>query len=217
MPRSRRARALAFMVAALICAALAAALAARYRSSADARFGPLRPVLVAATELAPGKPLGPKDLSRALTVRRVPSSFAPPGALRRPEEALGQAPGATIPAGAYVLAAQLAVPSAEPAPAPGLGDGDRPLQVGVTGAEALTLGGASPEGTRVDVVVSQQSGLGEEGKTHVAASSIRLLALKGPQAAGEGWTATLAVSEDEALELIEAEAAGRQIRLLPRA
>lgn len=216
MPRSRRARALAFTLAALICALLAAAVASRYRSAADARFGPLQPVLVAAAELPPGQPIGPKDASKALVVRQVPSSFAPPGALRRPEEALGQAPGATIPAGSYVLAAQLAVPSEEPPQAADLGGGDRPLQVTVTGAEALTVGGASPEGTQVDVVVSQQPGLGEEGKTHVAASGTRLLALNGPQAAGDGWTATLAVSEDEALELIEAEAAGRQIRLLPR-
>lgn len=216
MLRSRRARALAFLIAALICAILAATVASRYRSSAATRYGPLRPVLVAATELAAGKAIAPEDASKALVVRRVPSSFAPPGALRRPQQALGQAPGATIPAGAYVLAAQLAVPSAEPPAAPGLGGGKRPVQVAVIGAEALTVGGAAPEGSRVDVVVAQQSGLGNSARTFVAAERVRLLALTGPAEPGEGWRATLAVTREQALELIEAEAASRQIRLLPR-
>jgi Flp pilus assembly protein CpaB len=215
VPRSRRARAIAFTLAALLCAFAAASIAARYRSSAEERYGPLKPVLVATAELPPGQPIGEKDAGRSLAVRRVPASFVPPGALRRPEEAIGQAPGAAVPAGSYVLAAQLSVPT--PAGAgPEIGGGDRPVQVAVTGAEALTVGGASPEGMRVDVVISQQPGLGDKGKTEVEASGVQLLALSAPQEAGEGWNATLAVSEDEALELIDAEAAGRLIRLLPR-
>ena len=46
---------------------------------------------------------------------------------------------------------------------------------------------------------------------------MRLLALQGPAGPGEGWSATLAVTEQQALELIGAESAGREIRLLPRA
>ncbi len=213
---SRRARALAFLGAALACAILAATLAGRYRSSVAAQYGALRPVLVAAAELPAGQPIGPGEARGALEVRRVPAAFAPPGALSHPRDALGQAPAAPIPAGSYVIGAQLAVPAAEAPSAPGVGRGHQPVQLAVTGAEALLVGGASPEGSRVDVVVSQQGGLGERGRTYVAASGARLLALTQPSGPGEGWSATLALTRDEALDLIGAESAARQIRLLPR-
>jgi Flp pilus assembly protein CpaB len=212
---SRRARALAFLAAALACALLAAALAGRYRSSVAAQYGALRPVLVASAELPAGKPIGPAELRTALEVRRVPAAFAPPGALSHPSDALGQAPGAAIPAGSYVIGAQLAVPATEPPVAPGVGRGRQPVQLAVTGAEALLVGGASPEGRRVDVVVSRQGGLGQRGRTYVAASGARLLALARPAEPGVGWSATLALSREEALDLIGAESAARQIRLLP--
>ena len=213
---SRRARAAAFGLAALLCAGLAAKIASSYRSSVEGQYGELQSVVVAASELPAGKPIGPAEAAGALMVRRVPTRFAPPGVLRHPQDALGHAPGATIPSGAYLLAAQLAVPPPEPPPAPGVRAGKRPLQVAVSGAEALLVGGASPEGSRVDVVVAQQSGLGNRGRTYVAADGVRLLALTPPKGPGEGWSAALAVSREEALDLIEAEAGSRQIRLLPR-
>jgi Flp pilus assembly protein CpaB len=212
---SRRARALAFLVAALVCALLAATVAGRYRSRLEARYGPLRPVVVATSELQAGEPIGVERAQAALSVRRVPASFVPPGALTRPADALGQAPGATIPAGSYVLSAQLAVPRAKKAPAPGVGLGLRPVEVSVAGAEALTVGGAAPEGRRVDVVVSRQAGLGRSASAHIAASAVKLLALAAPAEPGEGWSATLAVTEQQALSLIAAQSAGREIRLLP--
>jgi Flp pilus assembly protein CpaB len=173
-------------------------------------------VVVASTELPAGEALGPKQAKGSLIVRRVPDRFVPPGALRRSRDALGRAPGATIPAGSYVLDAQLVVPQAQPAPAPGAGHGRRPVQIGVSGAEALMMGGAAPEGSRVDVVVSQQGGLGSKARTYIAAEGVRLLALSGPGGPGEGWSATLALTRDQALELIGAESAAREIRLLPR-
>jgi Flp pilus assembly protein CpaB len=213
---SRRTRALVFLAAAIACALLAATVAGRYRSRVAAQYGPLRPVVVAAAELPAGHVLGPKQAKGSLTVRRIPSRFAPPGALRNSGDALGRAPGATIPTGSYVLDAQLVVPHASPPPTPGAGRGRRPVQIGVTGAEALTVGGATPEGSRVDVVVSQPGGLGAKARTYVAAEGVRLLALTGPGGPGEGWSATLALTRDEALELIGAESATREIRLLPR-
>jgi Flp pilus assembly protein CpaB len=212
---SRRARALAFLGAALACAILAATLAGRYRSSVAAQYGELRPVLVATSELPAGQPIGPAESRSALEVRRVPAAFAPPGALSHPRDALGRAPGAAIPVGSYVIGAQLAVPVTEPPAPPGVGRGRQPVQLAVSGAEALLVGGASPEGTRVDVVVSQQGGLGQRSRTYVAASGARLLALVRPGGPGESWSATLALLRDEALDLIGAETAGRQIRLLP--
>lgn len=212
---SRRGRALAFLFAALACAALAAALASRYRSGVSAQYGGLRQVVVAAKDLPEGTPITSRAARRSLAVRRVPARFVPPSALRSPEEALGRAPGAPLPAGSYVLAAQLVVPGPAPPEVLGAGRGRRPVQVAIAGAEALTLGG-SPEGGRVDVVVAERPGLGQRGRTYVAAGGVRLLALSSPPGPGEGWSATLALTRPQALELIAAEAGAREIRLLPR-
>lgn len=213
---SRRARALAFLAAAVACAVLAATVAGRYRSSVEGQYGPLRPVVVAAASLEPGRPLGPAEIAERLAVRRVPARFAPAGALRRPRDALGRSPGTTIPAGAYLLSSQLVVPSVRPPSPPSPGRGLHPVQVEVAGAQALVVGAVDPAGSRVDVVVAQRSGLGRRARTYVAAEAVRLLELRPPQGAGEGWSATLAVSREHALGLIGAEAAGREIRLLPR-
>lgn len=212
---SRRSRALAFLIAALFCAGLAAAVAGRYRSGVEAQYGGLRPVVVAVADLEAGRPIAPADARRVLALRRIPARFAPSGALRRPAEALGRAPAAPVPAGSYLLAAQLVVPGARAKPAPIAGEGRRPVQIAIRGAEALTLGGASPEGSRVDVVVAERAGLGRRGRTYVAAAGVRVLALTAPPGPGEGWSATLALTRDQALELIGAETGAREIRLLP--
>jgi len=211
---SRRTRAFLFLVAALVCALLAAMVAGRYRSRVEARYGPLRPVVVSIAELPAGEPIAPERVASALAVRRVPASFVPPGALAHPADAVGRAPGAVIPSGSYVLDAQLAVPRADVPRAPGVGQGLRPVEVAVAGAQALTVSG-SPEGSRVDVVVSRQAGLGRSASARIAATGVKLLALQSPAGPGEGWSATLAVTEQQALTLIGAQSAGREIRLLP--
>ena len=100
---------------------------------------------------------------------------------------------------------------------PGRSRSDRgTVQVTVAGAQALTVGGSPPAGTRVDVVVARQAGLGSGASAHVAATAVKLLALESPAGPGEAWSATLAVSEQQALSLIGAQRAGREIRLLPR-
>jgi Flp pilus assembly protein CpaB len=213
---SRRARALLFLLAALVCAALAATVAGRYRSRIESRYGPLRPVVVATAELPAGEPIGVQRVGADLSVRRVPATFVPPGALTHPADALGRAPGATVPAGSYVLGAQLALPRTDAPRAPGVGEGLRPVEVAVAGAQALTVGESIPEGKRVDVVVSRQAGLGRSARAYIAATAVRLLALQGPGGPGESWSATLAVTEQQALSLIGAQSAGREIRLLPR-
>jgi Flp pilus assembly protein CpaB len=212
----RRARALAFLAAALICAILAATVAGRYRSRVEARYGPLRPVVVASAELPAGQPIDVARARSALSVRRVPTSFVPPGALARPDDALGRAPGATIPAGSYVLGVQLALPTPKRVRSPKMGQGLRPVEVNVTGAQALTVEGEPPEGARVDVVVARQAGLGNSARAYIAAIGVRLLALSSPAGPGEPWSATLAVTEQQALSLIGAQSAGREVRLLPR-
>jgi Flp pilus assembly protein CpaB len=213
---SRRTRALLFLVAALVCALLATMVAGRYRSRVEARYGPLRPVVVSTAELPAGEPIAPERVASALAVRRVPASFVPPGALVHPADALGRSPAAVIPSGSYVLDAQLAVPGADEPRPTGVDRGLRPVEVAVAGAAALTVSGP-PEGRRVDVVVSRQAGLGRSASARIAATGVKLLALQSPAGPGEGWSATLAVTEQQALSLIGAQSAGREIRLLPRA
>lgn len=220
---SRRARAVALFAAALACAVLAAAIANGYRSRASSQFGELRPVVVASKDLVAGRVLAPHAVERSLEIRRVPVSFVPPGTLMSPEEAVGRAPVAAVPAGSYVLTAQLQIPAPPGSQTPDAGEGRSPVQIAVTGAEALAAGGAAPEGSRVDVVVTEEPKSGSRGQTYVAASGVKLLALEsgGTTDTGEGpgpapgWTATLAVTRQQALDLISAENFARQVRLLP--
>src|ERR687892_2308110 len=109
---SRRARAVAFLVVAVACAAVAASIADGYGASVAGQFGELRPVVVTGAELPPKDPVGPGDLRR-LEVRRVPARFVPPDALASPDEAVGRAPATLVPAGSYLLASQLRAPRAE--------------------------------------------------------------------------------------------------------
>jgi Flp pilus assembly protein CpaB len=219
----RRARAIVLFAAAAACAVLAAAIADGYRSRASNQFGELGPVVVAAKELAAGRVLSPRAAERALETRRVPARFIPPGALESPEAAIGRVPASTVPAGAYLLDAQLQVPPPPGSATPKAGEGKSPVQIAVTGAEALAAGGAV-EGSRVDVVVTEEPKTGSHGDTYVAASGVKLLALESGGATAEGaeapgpapgWTATLAVTRSQALDLISAENFARQVRLLP--
>jgi Flp pilus assembly protein CpaB len=217
---SRRARAAVFLFLALLCAAAAAALASGYRASVAQSFGPLRKVVVARNGLAAGQPIGPADISRALQVRRVPARFVPSGAIALPDQALGREPAAPIPAGSYVLAAQLREQSADRRPTSrSLAAGRRPVEITVSGGEALLALGGSPGGARVDVVVTTEPTGTGPGRTYMAASAVRLLELtrQAPEGPGPspGWSATLALTRGQALRLIEAESFARSVRLLP--
>src|SRR4051794_12494226 len=81
---SRRARALAFLSAALIAAAAAAAIANGYGDSVVRGYGELRPVLVASSDLPAGKAIDPAAAAEKLEVRRVPPRLAPPRDLAAP-------------------------------------------------------------------------------------------------------------------------------------
>ena len=224
---SRRARAIAFACAALVCAGMAAAVAGGYRADLESQLGPLRPAVVARARLPGRQALRPPDVSRLLEVRRIPERFAPPGAVTSPEQAIGREPRAAIPAGAYVLAGQLRVPPARGGnESPRLGAGRHPVEIAVSGAEALAATGDEAQGSRVDVVVTTEPGPGGgSGRTYVAAEGVELLALDqsgpgtGDALPGPGsatWTATLALRRQQALRLIQAENFARQVRLIPR-
>lgn len=215
---SRRGRALAFVLAALIAAVAAAAIADGYGASVARGYGELRPVVVVDADLASGKAIDPRRAAE-LEVRRVPLRFVPPGALESPTEAIGLVPAAAISAGSYLLASQLRAPRTDTPAGSGLGSGRHPVEIAVSGAEALLVAGAQPLGERVDVVVTTEpSGLGP-GRTYVAAAAVPLLALGrgGSGVAAEGLAAaTLALTRRQALRLIAAESFARRVTLLPR-
>ena len=213
---SRRARAIAFAAAALLAAIAAGTIADGYGDSVARGYGALRPVVVAAAQLRAGRPLDPTAAETDLEVRRVPGRFVPAGALRDPAEALGLAPAAAIPAGAYLLAAQLRPPRSD-VPGPALASGRRPVQIAVTGAEALAVDGADPVGSRVDVVVTAEPPDGGAGHTYVAAADVPLLGLgAGPEGDVAGAAeATLGLTRAQALRLIAAESFARQVTVMP--
>jgi Flp pilus assembly protein CpaB len=213
---SRRARAVAFGVAALVAAIAAGAIADGYGDSVARGYGALRPVVVASAQLPAGKALLPSMTEADLEVRQVPARFVPVGALRNPAEALGLEPVAAIPSGAYLLAAQLRQPHSD-RPGPALAAGRRPVQIAVTGAEALAVGGGDPIGSRVDVVVTAEPTDGGAGRTYVAAADVPLLGLgAGPEGDVAGAAeATLGLTRRQALHLIAAESFARQVTVIP--
>jgi Flp pilus assembly protein CpaB len=207
-----------FLLLALIAAVLAAAIADGYGSSVARGYGPLRPVVVATRSVPADKPLDPGEVSRALEQRRVPARFVPSGALEIPQDALGLVPVAAIPAGSYLLAGQLRPPRPRDPAAPALGDRRRPVEINVSGAEALLAAGATSRGAKVDVVVTTEPSGAGLGRTYVAAAGVPLLAL-GPGADGPGpggaSAATLGLTKRQALRLIAAESFARKLTLLP--
>jgi Flp pilus assembly protein CpaB len=214
----RRGRAFGFLLAALLAAALAAAIADGYGARVARGYGELRPVVVVDAGMRAGAPIGPRQAA-ALELRRVPARFVPPGALFDPAEAIGLEPSGAIPAGSYLLASQLRPPRSGPAGALGLPRGRHPVEIAVSGAEALLVAGAQPAGRRVDVVVTAEPTGSDRGRTYVAAAAVPLLALApGPGGAtGEGIAAaTLGLTRSQALRLIAAESFARRVTLLPR-
>jgi Flp pilus assembly protein CpaB len=214
---SRRARAIAFAVGALVAAVAAGAIADGYGDSVARGYGALRPVVVVAAQLPPGKALAPAATEKELEVRQVPARFVPAGALRDPAEALGLAPAALIPSGAYLLAAQLRPPHPDVS-GPRLGADRRPVQIVVSGAEALAVDGGDPVGARVDVVITTEPREGGAGHTYVAAAGVPLLGLgAGPEGEAAGTAeATLGLTRTQALRLIAAESFARQVTVMPQ-
>jgi Flp pilus assembly protein CpaB len=220
---SRRRRAIAFGLLALLCAGLAAAVAGGYGRSVSEQLGELRAVVVAAEDLPAGRPLTPRRARASLELRRVPERFAPPGALASPAEAVGREPAARIEAGAYVLASQLELPRRREQRGPRLAAGTSPVEIQVSGAGGLAAAGG--EGTPVDVIVTSEPGAGDAGRTYVAAEGVELLSLveagerEADPTLGGGaiatYVATLALSRPQALRLIEAENFAREVRLIP--
>jgi pilus assembly protein CpaB len=201
-----------------VAAALAAAVADSYGSRVARGYGPLRPVVVATRSLPGGKPLKPAAVSSALEVRRVPIRFVPAGALHASPEAIGLVPTADLSAGSYLVATQLRPPTQGDPATSLVGPRRRPVEISVSGAEALLSAGTPDRQVKVDVVVTSEAGAGGQGRTYVAAAAVPLLTL-GPGADGPGpggtASATLALTKRQALRLIDAESFARKLTILP--
>jgi hypothetical protein len=144
--------------------------------------------------------------------------FVPAGALRDPREALGLAPTVELDPGSYLVTGQLQPPADVTGPAAPIGSARRPVEIAVSGAEALLATGAAEPGAKVDVVVTTEPTASGSGRTYVAAAAVPLLAL-GPGADGPGpggtAAATVALTKRQALRLIAAESFARKLTLLP--
>lgn len=212
----RRARAAVLFVMALIAAAAAAVIADGYGAGAARSYGPLRPVVVLESGLPAGRRIGPREVGSALAVRRVPERFAPSGALASPAEALGLTARAALPAGSYLLAAQLGPPRRRGPVGVPLPLGRRPVEIAVSGAGALLAAGLAPRGAKVDVIVTSEPAGAGPGRTYVAAADVPLLALRpGPEGPTGPAAATLALTRRQALRLIAAESFARKLTVLP--
>lgn len=215
---SRRARALAFLLLALLAATAAAAIADGYGSSVMRGYGPLRSVVVLGAKLPTGKPLGPAQIAEALTVRRVPERFVPPDALIDPAEALGLVATSALPVGSYLQATQLSASRPGGNDVHALARDRRPVEIAVSGAGALLAAGPAPAGAKVDVVVTSEPQGSGPGRTYVAAAGVPLLALRSEaDGAGGVAAATLGLTRREALRLIAAESFARKVTVLPGA
>jgi Flp pilus assembly protein CpaB len=212
---SRRGRAVAFLAAAGLAAIAAAAIADGYGESVARGYGELRPVVVAREDLHEGETMDAGVAAEGLEVRKVPVRFVPPAALADPGEAVGLVVAASVPAGSYLLAAQLRPPHGRPM-ASGLRRGRRAVEITVGGAGALSTFGVQPVGSKVDVVVTSEPDGSGNGRTYVAAAAVPLLALG---AGGEGdpgeANVTLGLSREQALRLLAAESFARRITVIP--
>jgi Flp pilus assembly protein CpaB len=215
---SRRARAFAFLLLALLAATAAATIADGYGASVTRGFGPLRPVVVLEAKLPAGKPIGPVQIAEALAIRRVPERFVPPDALVDPAEALGLLATTVLPVGSYLQATQLSAPRSGGGNTRALARDRRPVEITVSGAGALLAAGPAPRSAKVDVVVTSEPGGPGPGRTYVAAAGVPLLALR-PEAEGAGGVAaaTLGLTRRQALRLIAAESFARKVTVLPGA
>ena len=214
---SRRFRAGAFATGALVCSLLAAA--AGGRDPADAiDSGELRDVAVTTEELRRGQRIGASTVRDSFSGARVPARFVPPDALAGAAGAVGSRLAIDLPSGSYLTASALR--TGDPvsgAPRPGAGPaGTTPVDVTVVSAAGLAAA-AGPD-VRVDVVVAGALAPGPGGgRVRVVARRVPLLALEQVEAepgTGERWSATLALTRPQALDVIRAESLGRTVRLL---
>lgn len=210
MSRRRRAAVLAGLALAL--AGLAASDVSRQQDALRRRLGRPVAVLVARRAIRAGEPLA----ASALAVRAVPSTYAPAGAYARPDTVLGLRAAADLPRGAYLAPGAVRAPTAtRVASAPVAGRGERIVDVVASAAP-----GQVAAGDRVDLVAVRGThatlALQDALVTTVASAPADEGAGASGTSAGARVEASLLVSVEQALALSGAQAAARELRLLPR-
>jgi pilus assembly protein CpaB len=207
----RRRRGLLLICVSLATGGLAASQVHEHERQAAEELGPSVDVMVAARDLRTGS----RIRRAALALRRVPARFVPPGALGSPADVLGARTSAPVPAGGYLTAELFqAGDGAERDGA--LRRGERAVTIEVAGGAATA---ALAAGTRVDVLVSSETGAGG-GRTTMALAGAELLhvADSGRYKTGSDKAAALAtlrVSLRQAIYLTAADNFATEIRLLP--
>lgn len=202
---------------ALTSGGLAASEVSNRTAEIEERVGPMVPVVTARTAIEPGTKLS----ADKLTVVQVPARYAPPDSLSDPTQANGLVTGGALEPGAYVTGSAFAAGPDEEQPGNGLARGERAIELKVAGADAL--GDLAGPGSRVDVLITTESG-DNAGRTALALEDVEVLALSagdgggvGPDAETSTATATLRVTLKQAVYLTSAQNFAREIRLLPRA
>jgi pilus assembly protein CpaB len=197
---------------ALASGGLAASQVRERERSVAAQLGPAVPVLVAVRDLRAGARVSPG----AVALRRVPARFVPPDALASSAGVVGLRPAAPVAAGGYLTAGLFERSNDGHRGGGDVGRGERAVTVEVSGAVGLAVG------SRVDVLVSTESGAGG-GRTLMALAGAELLRLApssgpadGAGAVGPTALATLRVSVRQAVYLTAADNFAREVRLLAR-
>jgi pilus assembly protein CpaB len=212
---TRRRRAAALLGLALLLGVLAASDVAGREAALRRQLGPTVAVVVVRTPLRAGERIA----RAALAVREVPERYAPPGALRDPQAAVGQRAAVAIAERTDLAASLLAVPEAAAPRGPVLRRGERALDLVAVGAADAVVAGA-----HVDVVVTYDGRAGAPGPTRLAQADVEVLGARAPPTADAPESAgglprlvaTLRVTVGQAVALTAAAAAARQVRLLPR-
>jgi pilus assembly protein CpaB len=197
--RGRRALLLAGL--ALLLGTLAASDVGGRERDLKRSLEPLVDVVVARGEIKAGAAIGRGQL----TVRRVPSRFAPAVAIDDPTAVVGTRAGVTIAAGSDVTPAQLRAEGE----GPDLRPGERVVDIVAAGSARLIV-----PGTRVDVLVTK-----ERGGTTLALEDAEVLSSRSVTAEDGSPTkvaAGLRVTVRQAVYLTAAQSFAREIRLLPR-
>ena len=216
---SRRARALALLGMAAVCAGLAASIVNGYARDVRAQVGPLTPVLVARTQVPKGKRFTPANISRYLTARRVPVHFVPPRSYRFASDVVGLQSLTPIPSGSYLSEGQLVDGSDHRVSDTLKPNGARVVEVSVAGATALES--MLRPGDRVDVLITSERGPGPP-RTYLALQRIEVAALRSagignaPSGEGQETLVSLQVTLRQAVLLTAAENFARELRLIPR-
>jgi pilus assembly protein CpaB len=213
--KTRRRRGLLLLSVALASGGLAASQVRERERGVAAQIGPAVPVLVAARDLRAGASVS----RRALAVRRVPARYVPPDALTASDALSGARTAVPIVAGGYVTAGLLEGSNDGHREGRGVARGERAVTVEVSGARGLAVG------SRVDVLVSTESGAGG-GRTLMALAGAELLGLGPPSVGGTAGAepggggptalATLRVTLRQAVYLTAADNFAREVRLLAR-